>query len=111
MNPLVSSRRLATSQRPSRPLVFNFTSSCPPSASGALEPSPRPAILPSLAVARGTMSHALLLRLFLSPYFSVHVAIQYLKAYPANIGITHYLTNRLRSMPSREVEFYWPELW
>jgi hypothetical protein len=51
------------------------------------------------------------LRLFLSPFFTVHVAIQYLKAYPANIGITHYLTSRLRLMPTRDVEFYWPELW
>lgn len=51
------------------------------------------------------------LRLFLSPFFSVHVALQYLKLYPENIGITHYLTSRLRGMPTREVEFYWPELW
>lgn len=51
------------------------------------------------------------LRLFLSPFFSVHVALQYLKLYPENIGITHYLTSRLQGMPTREVEFYWPELW
>ncbi|ELU45041.1 atypical/PIKK/PI4K protein kinase [Rhizoctonia solani AG-1 IA] len=54
------------------------------------------------------MSHALLLRLFLAPsFFSVHVALQYLKTYPDNIGITHYLTGRLREFDLKELEDVW----
>ncbi|CEL51583.1 phosphatidylinositol 4-kinase [Rhizoctonia solani AG-1 IB] len=54
------------------------------------------------------MSHALLLRLFLAPsFFSVHVALQYLKTYPDNIGITHYLTSRLREFDLKELEDVW----
>ncbi|KAG8720812.1 Phosphatidylinositol 4-kinase pik1alpha (PI4-kinase)(PtdIns-4-kinase) [Ceratobasidium sp. 394] len=54
------------------------------------------------------MSHALLLRLFLAPsFFSVHVALQYLKTYPNNIGITHYLTGRLREFDLKELEDVW----
>ena len=34
-----------------------------------------------------------------------------LKTYPGSIGITHYLTNRLRSFDYEDVEFYWPQLW
>ncbi|KAF8495605.1 hypothetical protein JB92DRAFT_2992497 [Gautieria morchelliformis] len=50
-------------------------------------------------------SHALILRLFLSnSFFSVHAALQYLRLYADNIGITHYLTSRLRELPT-------PELW
>ncbi|WWD02071.1 hypothetical protein V865_000109 [Kwoniella europaea PYCC6329] len=56
------------------------------------------------------MSHALLLRLFLSPYFSVSLAMQYLKTYPDNIGISHYLCWRMKKMPPEEVEFYWPQI-
>ncbi|CAK9786244.1 kinase-like protein [Cutaneotrichosporon oleaginosum] len=56
------------------------------------------------------MSHALLLRLFLSPYFSTSVALHYLKTYPDNIGISHYLCWRMKSMPYEEVEFYWPQI-
>ncbi|GMK54237.1 hypothetical protein CspeluHIS016_0108230 [Cutaneotrichosporon spelunceum] len=56
------------------------------------------------------MSHALLLRLFLSPYFSTSVALHYLKTYPDNIGISHYLCWRMKSMPHDEVEFYWPQI-
>ncbi|WVQ95225.1 hypothetical protein IAU59_002320 [Kwoniella sp. CBS 9459] len=56
------------------------------------------------------MSHALLLRLFLSPYFSVSLAISYLKTYPDNIGISHYLCWRMKKMPPEEVEFYWPQI-
>ncbi|KPV72376.1 uncharacterized protein RHOBADRAFT_18305, partial [Rhodotorula graminis WP1] len=33
-----------------------------------------------------------------------------LKTYPGSIGITHYLTNRLRSFDYEDVEFYWPQL-
>ncbi|WOO79640.1 Phosphatidylinositol 4-kinase pik1 [Vanrija pseudolonga] len=56
------------------------------------------------------MSHALLLRLFLSPYFSISVAMHYLKTYPESIGISHYLCWRMKSMPADEVEFYWPQI-
>lgn len=72
------------------------------------------------------MSHALLyvgrsprccsspgnrLRLFLSPYFSISVAMHYLKTYPDSIGISHYLCWRMKSMSTEEVEFYWPQMW
>ncbi|KZT67724.1 hypothetical protein DAEQUDRAFT_672795 [Daedalea quercina L-15889] len=54
------------------------------------------------------MSHALLLRLFLSPsFFSVHVALQYLKIYADNIGVTYYLTRRLRELDTRELREVW----
>ncbi|WVQ80010.1 hypothetical protein IAT38_002111 [Cryptococcus sp. DSM 104549] len=56
------------------------------------------------------MSHALLLRLFLSPYFSISIAMQYLKTYPDSIGISHYLCYRMKKMPPDEVEFYWPQI-
>lgn len=51
------------------------------------------------------------LRLFLSPYFSMPVAMHYLKTYPDSIGISHYLCWRMKSMPADEVEFYWPQIW
>ncbi|EMD38409.1 hypothetical protein CERSUDRAFT_82660 [Gelatoporia subvermispora B] len=54
------------------------------------------------------MSHALLLRLFLSPsFFSVHVALQYLRVYADNIGITYYLTRRLRELDVQELREVW----
>lgn len=54
------------------------------------------------------MSHALLLRLFLSPsFFSVHVALQYLRIYADNIGITYYLTRRLRELDTGELREVW----
>lgn len=53
------------------------------------------------------MSHALLLRLFLSPSFSVHVALHYLKYYPDNIGITYYITRRLRELDTGELRDVW----
>ncbi|KAI0748230.1 kinase-like protein [Daedaleopsis nitida] len=54
------------------------------------------------------MSHALLLRLFLSPsFFSVHVALQYLRIYADNIGITYYLTSRLRELDTQELREVW----
>ncbi|KAI0797903.1 kinase-like protein [Abortiporus biennis] len=54
------------------------------------------------------MSHALLLRLFLSPsFFSVHVALQYLRLYADNIGITYYLTRRLRELDTHELREVW----
>lgn len=58
------------------------------------------------------MSHALLLRLFLSPsFFSVHVALQYLCFYADNIGITYYLTRRLRELETRELRDVWCFVW
>lgn len=58
------------------------------------------------------MSHALLLRLFLSPsFFSVHVALQYLRIYADNIGITYYLTGRLRELDTQELREVWGFLW
>ncbi|PIL24090.1 hypothetical protein GSI_13842 [Ganoderma sinense ZZ0214-1] len=54
------------------------------------------------------MSHALLLRLFLSPsFFSVHVALQYLRIYADNIGITYYLTRRLKELNPQELREVW----
>ncbi|CAL1704406.1 unnamed protein product [Somion occarium] len=54
------------------------------------------------------MSHALLLRLFLSPsFFTVHVALQYLRTYADNIGITYYLTRRLRGLQVEELREVW----
>ncbi|KAF5391320.1 hypothetical protein D9757_001874 [Collybiopsis confluens] len=52
-------------------------------------------------------SHALLLRLFLN-YFSVHSALQYLAIYPNNIGITYYITRRLREFDVAELLDVWP---
>lgn len=50
------------------------------------------------------MNHALLLRLFLSSSFvSVHVALQYLRLYSDNIGISHYLANRVREFTNAEL--------
>jgi hypothetical protein len=58
------------------------------------------------------MSHALLLRLFLSPsYFSVHVALHYLMLYSDNIGITYYLTRRLREFTIDELRDVWGFIW
>ncbi|KAI0035076.1 kinase-like domain-containing protein [Vararia minispora EC-137] len=53
-------------------------------------------------------SHALLLRLFLSPsFFSVHVALRYLMTYSDNIGITYYLTRRLSDFTVDELRDVW----
>ncbi|KAF8163315.1 kinase-like domain-containing protein [Crassisporium funariophilum] len=53
-------------------------------------------------------SHALLLRLFLSSsFFSVHVALKYLLIYADNIGITYYLTRRLRELEIHELRDVW----
>ncbi|KAI5122957.1 hypothetical protein M0805_006836 [Coniferiporia weirii] len=54
------------------------------------------------------MSHALLLRFFLSPsFFSINVALQYLTEYHNNIGITYYLTRRLRESHIDELRDVW----
>ncbi|KAJ6630818.1 kinase-like domain-containing protein [Mycena sp. CBHHK59/15] len=53
-------------------------------------------------------SHGLLLRLFLSPsFFTVHVALRYLAIYPDNIGITYYLTRRLKDLDTHELRDVW----
>jgi phosphatidylinositol 4-kinase B len=58
------------------------------------------------------MSHALLLRLFLSSsYFSVYVALHYLMTYSDNIGITYYLTRRLREFTIDELRDVWGFIW
>jgi len=57
-------------------------------------------------------SHALLLRLFLSPsFFSVHVALKYLLLYSDNIGITYYLTRRLKALDVHELRDVWCFVW
>lgn len=57
-------------------------------------------------------SHALLLRLFLSPtFFSLHVALKYLLIYADNIGITYYLTRRLRELSVHELYDVWGFIW
>lgn len=57
-------------------------------------------------------SHALLLRLFLSSsFFSVHVALKYLLVYSDNIGITYYLTRRLRELEIHELCDVWGFIW
>jgi len=57
-------------------------------------------------------SHALLLRLFLSPsFFSVHVALRYLLLYADNIGITYYLTRRLRDLDIHDLHDVWGFIW
>ncbi|KAF9520910.1 hypothetical protein BS47DRAFT_1370329 [Hydnum rufescens UP504] len=54
------------------------------------------------------LSHALLLRLFQSPsYFSVHLALQYLSTYHSHIGITHYITGRLREVEPSKLDDVW----
>lgn len=69
-------------------------------------------VLISTTVSCTDMSHALLLRLFLSPsFFSVHVALQYLRIYADNIGITYYLTRRLRELDTRELREVWGFVW
>ena len=57
-------------------------------------------------------SHALLLRLFLSPsFFSVHVALKYLLEYSENIGITYYLTARLSDLDTADLHDVWGFVW
>lgn len=56
--------------------------------------------------------HALLLRLFLLPsFFSVHVALQYLTVYADNIGITFYITGRLKQVEISELRDVWGFIW
>ena len=57
-------------------------------------------------------SHALLLRLFLAPgFFSVYRALQYIRNYSDNVGITHYLTHRLDHVPTDELAETWMLIW
>ncbi|EGG11197.1 uncharacterized protein MELLADRAFT_92333 [Melampsora larici-populina 98AG31] len=77
---------------------------------------PRPPIrmqstqLASTSTSSGGGGSGLLLRLFQSEYFNVHLAIAYLKNYPESIGITYYLIDRLNKFPEKDIEFYWPQL-
>ncbi|KAJ7273729.1 kinase-like domain-containing protein [Mycena haematopus] len=53
-------------------------------------------------------THGLLLRLFLSPeFFTVHTALRYLTVYPDNVGITYYLTQRLKELDTQELTDVW----
>lgn len=66
----------------------------------------------TLLTAVHNMSHGLLLRLFLSPsFFSVDVALRYLMIYSDNIGITYYLTRRLREFTIEELSDVWGFVW
>jgi len=57
-------------------------------------------------------SHGLLLRLFLSQgFFSVLRALQYIRSYSDNIGITHYLCSRLDAVPTEELADKWLLIW
>lgn len=58
-------------------------------------------------------SHALLLRLFLSPgFFSVLRALQYIRNYSDNVGITHWLTRKLSNdVPIEELADKWMLVW
>lgn len=70
-------------------------------------------IIPKFKRALVTMSsHGLLLRLFQSPgFFSVLRALQYIRIYSDNIGITHYLTRRLSQLPAHELADKWMLVW
>lgn len=60
----------------------------------------------------GMSSHGLLLRLFLSQgFFSVLRALQYIRTYSDNIGITHYLCSRLDAVPTEELADKWLLVW
>ncbi|KAF8212221.1 kinase-like protein [Mycena galopus ATCC 62051] len=53
-------------------------------------------------------THGLLLRLFLSPeFFTVHTALRYLTIYPENVGITYYLTRRLKELDTNQLTDVW----
>ena len=44
-------------------------------------------------------------------FFTVHVALQYLRLYADNIGITYYLTRRLRELDTQELREVWGFIW
>lgn len=104
------------SSRPSCPTHFCTSSPHTPppflallhSARATNIPTPRHGQAPTLTL---TLTLRPSLRLFLSPYFSISVAMHYLKTYPDSIGISHYLCWRMKAMPAEEVEFYWPQIW
>ncbi|KAI8890279.1 hypothetical protein K501DRAFT_168912 [Backusella circina FSU 941] len=56
------------------------------------------------------MTNALLLRLFTSEFFNSWIAVSYLFRYSDNVGIQHYLCNRLKKFPVSEIEFFLPQL-
>ncbi|KAK9478001.1 kinase-like domain-containing protein [Lipomyces japonicus] len=52
----------------------------------------------------------LLLRFIDSAHFSLFLCISYLARYTDNVGIHHYLCQKLRSYPYPEIEFFLPQL-
>lgn len=57
-------------------------------------------------------NHGLLLRLLeTKSFFTVHAALQYLKSYPDNVGITYYLTRKLRGIDVQELREVWGFIW
>ena len=53
------------------------------------------------------MSYALLLRFLTSSYFSINIALQYLRQHHDHIGITYYLTRRLKEFDINELRESW----
>lgn len=53
------------------------------------------------------MSNALLLRFLTSSYFSINIALQYLKKHYDHIGISYYLTRRLKECNLNELRESW----
>ena len=53
------------------------------------------------------MSYALLLRFLTSSYFSINIALQYLRQHHDHIGITYYLTRRLKECDINELRESW----
>ncbi|KZS99247.1 kinase-like protein [Sistotremastrum niveocremeum HHB9708] len=53
------------------------------------------------------MSHALLLRLALSPHWSLHTALQYLSNYSDHVGISHYITRRMSEIDNEQLREVW----
>lgn len=53
----------------------------------------------------------LLLRLFQSDLFTPTQAVYYLYKYSTEPGIQFYLCERIKDMPSEQVEFLLPQIW
>ncbi|CAN6664400.1 phosphatidylinositol 4-kinase Pik1p [Trichomonascus vanleenenianus] len=54
--------------------------------------------------------NALLLRFIDSPHFTLFRCVQYLEQHANNVGIHLYLCQKLRSYPSKEIQFFLPQL-
>ncbi|CAA93903.1 Phosphatidylinositol 4-kinase pik1 [Schizosaccharomyces pombe] len=52
----------------------------------------------------------LLLRFFESAHFTSQLCVAYLSRYPNNIGIHHFLCEKLATFPYEEIEFFIPQL-